>query len=225
MIDILVPVLGRPQNAALVVDSIAENTVVDFSVVFICSSGDGAEIYACKQTGARVMVIQGGLSEYPRKMNHAFRKTDREFVFLGSRRSRLREGLGHEALKVAKRTGAGVTGTADCHNPEVMRGGFSTHPLVRRSYVMESRRVARRPRRLCHEGYDHNQTDVGDLASSPSTGGLWAFAPNSRVCHNHPDWLNIPKDDTYKKGFRFWRRDQQLWAKRSRLLPLSTLRS
>jgi hypothetical protein len=138
-------------------------------------------------------------------------------VFLGADDLVFEKGWDTEALKVAKRTGAGVTGTADCHNPEVMRGGFSTHPLVRRSYVMELGASLDGPGWLCHEGYDHNQTDV-EISKVAQHRRLWAFAPNSRVCHNHPDWLNIPKDDTYKKGFRFWRRDQQLWAKRSRLL-------
>lgn len=217
MIDIFVPVLGRPQNAKLVADSISQSTAVDFSLVFICTKGDYSEITACKKTGARIMVIQGGRSEYPRKMNHAFRKTDREWVFLGADDLIFEKGWDTEALKMATAR-VGVVGTSDCHNPAVMRGDFATHPLIRRSYVMDEGASMDGPGVLCHEGYDHNLTDV-EISKLAQARGRWAFAPESRICHNHPDWLDMPKDATYHKGFRFWRRDQQLWRKRSRHLP------
>ena len=217
MIDIFVPVLGRPQNAMPLADSIEENTEVDFSLIFVCTKGDYSQITACKKTGARIMVIAGGRSEYPRKMNHAFRKTDREWVFMGADDLEFEKGWDREALKMAT-AGVGVIGTSDCHNPEVLRGGFSTHPLVRRAYVDEHGASMDGPGVLCHEGYDHNYTDV-EISHLAQARGAWAFAPESRICHNHPDWLHTPKDATYTKGFRMWRRDQQLWGKRSRRLP------
>jgi hypothetical protein len=215
VIDILVPVLNRPQNAAPLAASVEEATAVAFSLVFICTIGDEAQIHACKMTGARILSIEGGLSEYPRKMNHAFRKTDREFVFMAADDVIFEKGWDREALKVAKATGAGVIGTNDCANPSVMRGDFSTHPLVRRSYISERGASMDGPGFLCHEGYDHNQVDV-EISKVAQVRRVWAFAPKSRICHQHPDFSGKKKDDTYMKGFRRFRKDRQLYLKRAR---------
>jgi hypothetical protein len=215
VIDILVPVLGRPQNVGPLIESVERATVVDFSLVFICSTGDEEQIYAVKQTGGRLLTIEGGLSEYPRKMNHAFRKTDREFVFMGADDIEFERGWDRQALEVARITGAGVIGTNDCANPSVMRGDYSTHPLVRRSYVQDRGASMDGPGVLCHEGYDHNQVDV-EISKVAQARGAWAFASGARICHRHPDFSGVPKDSTYQKGFRRFRRDRQLYLRRAK---------
>jgi hypothetical protein len=213
VIDILVPVLGRPQNALPLADSIEAATSVDFSLVFIVTEGDEEQIYAVKQTGGRLLSVEGGLSEYPRKMNHAFHRTDREFVFMGADDIVFEQGWDLEALRVAENTGAGVIGTNDCANPSVMRGDYATHPLVRRSYVQDRGASMDGPGVLCHEGYDHNQVDV-EISRVAQVRGLWAHAPDSRICHQHPDFSGVPKDATYQKGFRRFRKDRQLYLRR-----------
>lgn len=215
MIDILIPVLGRPWNTPPLISSIEATTSVDYSLVFICTFGDNEQIYACKQTGGRILTVSGGMSEYPRKMNHAFRNTDREFVFLAADDIVFQPFWDLQAIRVATESGAGVIGTNDCANPSVMAGDYATHPLVRRSYVEERGASMDGPGWLCHEGYDHNQVDV-EIAKVAQVRGLWAFASESRVCHQHPDFSDLPKDDTYRKGFRRFRRDRQLYLRRSR---------
>jgi hypothetical protein len=215
MIDILVPVLGRPQNAMPLVESVAAVTTVPHSLVFICTSGDEEQIYAVKQTGGRLLMIEGGLSEYPRKMNYAFHRTDREFVFMGADDIVFEKGWDKQVLDVARISGAGVIGTNDCANPSVMRGDYSTHPLVRRSYVMERGASLDGPGVLCHEGYDHNQVDV-EISKLAQAREMWAFAPDSRICHQHPDFSGVPKDATYQKGFRRFRKDRQLYLRRAK---------
>jgi hypothetical protein len=215
VIDILVPVLGRPQNVTPLVASLTAAATVDFSLVFLCSHGDVAQIGACKGSGGRVITIGGGLSEYPRKMNLGVSKTDREFVFMGADDILFEKGWDREALKVAKATGAGVIGTNDCANPSVMRGDFSTHPLVRRSYIEERGASMDGPGFLCHEGYDHNQVDV-EISKLAQVRRVWAFAPEARICHQHPDFSGKEKDATYMKGFRRFRKDRQLYLRRAR---------
>jgi hypothetical protein len=216
MIDVLVPVLGRPQNVVPLVESIVATTSVDFSIIFICTTGDRAQIDACKETGARILTIKGGRSEYPRKMNTAFRKTDREFCLLGADDLEFEDEWDLKALACAQTTNAGVIGTNDCFNPYVMEGKFSTHPLVRRRYVETHGAALDGPGILCHEGYDHNYTDL-ELSELAQKRGEWAFCPESRVCHRHPGMLSKERDETYKKGFRQFKRDQQLFLKRQKL--------
>ena len=216
MIDILVPVLGRPQNALPLVESIVQNTIVDYSVVFLCSRGDVKQISACKQTGARIIIIEGGRSEYPRKMNVGFRKTDREFCLLGADDIEFETGWDTLALAVAEETWAGVIGTNDCFNAHVQRGEFSTHPLVSRRYVTEKGASFDGPGVLCHEGYDHNYTDL-EISKLAQARDEWAFCPESRICHRHPGFIGPARDETYQKGFRQFKRDRQLFLKREKL--------
>jgi glycosyltransferase involved in cell wall biosynthesis len=211
VIDIFIPVLGRPQNVGPLIESVEAATAVDFSLVFICSSGDDDQIEACKKTGGRILIIEGGLSEYPRKMNHAFRNTDREFCLLGADDIEFQPGWDRAALKVAKRTGAGVIGTSDCVNVR----DFSPHPLVRRTYVEIRGASMDGPGFLIHEGYDHNYTDV-ELCKLAQVRGRWAAAPDSRVCARHHTHGTAPRDATYDKGFRRFRKDRQLYLKREK---------
>lgn len=197
-------------------DSINACTTVDFSVIFICTLRDTEQIDACKATGARILSIEGGRSEYPRKMNHAFSKTDREFVLLAADDLQFEQSWDTVALAMAKETEAGVIGTNDCFNPHVMKGEFSTHPLVRRSYVMEQGASLDGPGFLCHEGYDHNYTDL-ELSELAQSRGEWAFCPESRICHRHPGFIGKNRDETYKKGFRQFKRDGQLFQKRKQM--------
>jgi len=216
MIDVLVPVLGRPQNAMPLVDSLVDTTSVDFSLIFICTTGDKEQIAACKETGGRILTVKGGLSEYPRKMNAAFRKTDREFCLLGADDLEFEHEWDLKALALAQKTGAGVIGTNDCMNPHVMRGEFSTHPLVSRRYVMTKGAALDGPGVLCHEGYDHNFTDL-ELSELAQARGEWAFCQESRICHRHPGFLSKDRDEVYKKGFRHYQRDRKLFLKRQKL--------
>jgi hypothetical protein len=216
VIDIFIPVLGRPENAKKVVASIASTiSIVDFSVIFICTAGDTANYDACLHTGARVLTVEGGRSEYPRKMNHAFARTDRKFCLLGADDIEFEAGWDYELLLMAEETKLGVIGSNDCANPSVMRGEFSTHPMVRRSYVVERGASNDGPGVLCHEGYDHNQVDV-EICKLAQRRHEWAFAHKARICHKHPAFTGEERDATYDKGFRQFQRDRQTYAKRQK---------
>src|SRR5712691_7798378 len=55
MIDILVPCLGRPQNAQSFADSLDRTATVPYCLLFLTSPGDHAQLEACKATGANVL--------------------------------------------------------------------------------------------------------------------------------------------------------------------------
>lgn len=217
MIDIVVPVLGRPQNVQPLMDSLRETlTVPDVSLIFICTEDDDAQIDACMNSGARILVIKGGYGEYPRKINYGFSHTDRQFMLMGADDVEFSTGWDVEALRVAKRTKAGVIGTNDMANESVMEGKFSTHPLIRRTYINEyGGTLTDGPGVVLHEGYDHNYVDL-ELCQVAQSRGQWAFAEKAKIVHHHPGMLRQDRDATYKKGFRMFGRDRQRYLRREK---------
>ncbi len=216
MIDILVPVLGRPQNVEPFMESFEAATTTPYKVWFLCSLGDPEQVAECDNTGEEVVLVTGpaGRADYARKMNAGFTLTSQPFLFLAADDIQFLPGWDTESLWVAEETGAGVIGVDDLFNPGVSAGHFSTHPLVRRSYIEEQGGCLEGPGVLVSPQYDHNCTDL-ELAELAQSRGQWAFAPKAKVQHLHPGYAtNV--DATYKKGRRFYARDRQTFLRRQR---------
>lgn len=220
MIAILVPVLGRPANAAPLVESIRSTSAEKHSIVFLCSPGDDEEQAACHATDARVVVVdwEAGPGDFAKKINLGVRKTRSEFVLIGADDLRFHPGWDTALITNADDTEAAVIGSNDLGNPEVVRKQkFSTHPLVRRSYIKEQGGTADQiPGLLVHEGYDHNYVDreLWDVADSR---GLTSFALDAKIEHLHPHWGKSQMDDTYSKGLSKFFDDQRLYWSRHEL--------
>ena len=160
MIDILVPVLGRPQNAQPLADSIATHTTMPYTLLFLTSPGDQAEFDACVLTGANVLeVVTNRSGDYAKKINRGYLETISPFLLLAADDVEFTYGWDTTVLDLAIRTGKGVVGTNDLANRSVMAGVFSTHPLVRRDYIEYRGGSLDGPRIVYHEGYDHNYPD------------------------------------------------------------------
>ena len=181
-IDILVPVLNRPSNASKVAES-AKVTREPYRLWFICSPLDHAQIEACKQTDAEILVVdwQPRSGDYARKINWGFSQTDWAWVFQGADDLIFHPGWDIEALKVEKR----VIGTNDLHNPTVKRGKSSTHTLIARGYVNERPATVDESDLVLFEGYDHQYVDR-ELCEVAMRRGEWGFARESHVEHLHP---------------------------------------
>jgi glycosyltransferase involved in cell wall biosynthesis len=216
VIDILIPVLGRPQNAQAVVDSIHASTSVSYEIWFICSAGDTEQTEAAWRTDAHRVVIEdfGERSQYPKKMNRGFHLSQNPFLLLGADDLDFESGWDLEALKVAQFSGASVIGTNDLANRQVMKGLFSTHPLVRRSYLENPGGSCDGPGTLIHEGYDHNYCER-ELCHLAQLRGQWAFARASHIRHRHPCWGTAPSDATYAKGRESMLEDLSYFFQRS----------
>ena len=218
MIDILVPVLGRPKSAEPLVQSIHEHTRLPVRVLFICSSEDDEQIEACQKTGEDVMVMSwpAGRSDYPLKMNAGYRDTEGEWILLAADDLEFRDRWDEIALELGERSYAGVVATNDLANAQVKRGRFGTHSLVRRSYVDERGGSADGPGVLMHEGYDHNFCDR-ELCHLALHRGLFIFSAASQIYHRHPVWRTAPMDATYEKGLSNFKQDQELFLSRAKL--------
>lgn len=210
------PVLARPQNAQPLVDSIKATTTVPHNIVFLCSPEDADQIEACRATKAKVKVVpfEAGWGDYPKKMNFGYKATRGKYLFLGSDDITFHPRWDIRVLRVAEVTGLGVIGTNDMANKFVMKGHFSTHSLVRRSYVKEVGAALEGPGVLISESYDHNYCDR-ELCALAQSRGQWAFARNAVVQHNHPLWRKARWDATYHKGKKGSNADHENFLVRS----------
>lgn len=230
MIDILLPVLGRPANAERVVASIAAGTQVPWNAWFIATTGDDAELDAIDAVMERypqVGVIQrgemAGPGDYAKKINLGFKMSGygnpHPFVFAGADDLDFQPGWDTVALETAEQTGASVIGTVDAANPLVTKGAHSTHTLVRRAYTdAEGLTWDRQPGVVYAECYDHQQVDC-ELVAVAKERGVWAFAHGSVVKHRHPIFdRTVQKDATYEKALAHGSDDLQLFRQRQATL-------
>lgn len=224
MISILIPVLGRPHNAAPLVENIHDTTDAEHEILFLCSRGDTPQIEACFKTKARTVVMEypAGSGDFGRKINAGFHATanvqppDGEWVFMCADDVRFEPKWDYHALRAAKDT-FHVIGTNDLANAQVQRGLFGTHCLIRRRYITEQGGTADfYPGDVLWEGYDHNFVDR-ELCHVAQQRGVFAFARHSRVRHYHPLWRTAPQDDTYRKALKNFRADQALFLSRAHL--------
>ena len=224
MIDIVVPVLARPQNAQQLVDSIRKATVVPYTIRFMCSPGDLEEQAACIKTTANVHTVdwEPGPRDASRKWNLGYLMGSNPFVLIGADDLEFESGWDRAVLKQAERSGAGVIGTNDQANPLVMKGKHSTHPLVRREYIETVGGTWHDgPGTIFHLGYSHQWVET-ELVNAAMQRGEWAFAMTSIVRHMHPIYkhkgrLRTAMDDTYKIALADGSADAALYRERERL--------
>jgi len=216
-IAILVPVLGRPERALPLAQSAARGTDVPYSLTFMCSPDDDAEIAACSEAGDVIVVDwPAGPGDYARKINAGYRATTEPFVFTAADDLIFHPGWASAALELADRIEASVIGTDDLWNPMVRRGDHSTHTLVRRSYVELEGASWDGPGTVFCEEYDHQYVDT-ELVACARARGVWAFCREARVEHLHPFAHKSAMDETYRKGLARGREDRRLYDQRSRL--------
>lgn len=219
MIDILIPVLGRPQNVAPLVENIRSVTTWPHRIIFICSEGDDAQISECSISTADIVIVTkfpAGPGDYAKKINHGFLATDSEWVFMGADDLRFEPRWDRIALKEAG-TSFHVVGTNDMANAQVRQGRFGTHCLIRRRYITEQGgTVDGGPGSVLHEGYDHNFVDR-ELCHVAQSRNSFVFARHSHVKHHHPLWNTASWDGTYTKALSHFREDLKLFISRAHL--------
>ena len=219
-IDILVPVLGRPQNAAKVAESL-KVTKSDYRLVFIASPNDTEQIAACREI-ADVLVVDWapGKADYAKKINTGFSETQNEWVFQGADDIVFSDGWDEAALFVATKNRKRVIGTNDLHNPSVKKAMHSTHTLFARSYIEEWGGTLDDTGTVLCELYDHQYVDTEFIAVARKR-REWAFARRSIVEHLHPHWGLAETDKTYAKAMRQTGRDMRLYKERMGIVTRS----
>jgi len=216
MIDVLVPVLGRPENAKPLFDSLSASGA-DAKLTFVCTGGDKPQIRACEETGVNVIVVKwpAGHGDFARKINEGFRQTDGDYLFMGADDIEFAAKWDTIALNMM-RGRVRVVATNDKANRQVMRGEFGTHCLISRDYInTQGGTYSQEPGVVLYEGYDHNFVDR-ELCDVAKSRRAFAFANRSIVRHRHPLWRTAEWGPTYRKALAEFSADQRLFAERSR---------
>ena len=212
MIDLLIPVLNRPQNAQPLVDSIRAATTVPYRVVFLATADDKDEVSACRRTGATILLCKE--RGYAHKINAGARMSKAEFLFLGADDLDFHADWDRAATDRYYATGKPVVGTNDLGNATVMAGKHATHSLVHRSYLEHG--TVDDPEQLLNEGYEHNWVDTEFIETAKSR-DAFTFAADSHVEHPHPFWKKGPDDDVYAWARARYHLDSSTYRQRRKL--------
>src|SRR5262245_55792386 len=213
MIDVLVPVLGRPQNIQPFLDTFKAYAPAGTTLTFLASAQDPLynKVSVDIEHQWLEMPFRASRGDYARKMNAGFEATSQKWVFLAADDIRFTPGWADRLPDDAD-----VIATNDHANRQVMDGLFGTHCFVRRRYVTEHGGSADGPGVLLHEGYDHNFVDR-ELCGLARARGRFHYAADRIVPHLHFLTGKASRDRTYQKGLRHFRQDRELFLKRAHL--------
>jgi hypothetical protein len=211
---VIVPVLGRPQNAAPFMESLNAAGAPLAHVYAVADIDDGDTAKAWKDAGASVLVTAGGdhPGTFAEKVNIGYRSTGEPWLFLAGDDVKFHPGWLDQAQHAA-RDGADVVGTNDLHNPRSAAGEWSPHLLVRRAYVDEAGASWDGPKVVAHEGYRHWFVDQ-EIVDAAKQRGAWTMAFHSKVEHLHPLWGLAEDDATYALGREHVDADRELFKTR-----------
>lgn len=213
-VTVIVPVVGRPQNAERFMRSLRASTGLA-DVIVVCEEGDDDTEQAWLDTDADMVIVSEAKS-FPDKVNKAFGFIeDTPWIFLAGDDVVFRPAWLDHAVATAKATGAKVVGTNDLANKRVMAGEHATHMLIATDYVREVGSSWDGPGVVCHGGYRHWFVD-DEIVTAAKQRDVWAHSPHSIVEHMHPIAGKAEVDETYRKGERHAKKDQALYVERLR---------
>jgi hypothetical protein len=208
-VDVIIPVLHRPQNIKPLMDSL-KATAPNATAWFVTEPNDVIVWAEVKNQGGELLVHPGTFAE---KVNHGYTQTSAEFMVVVGDDVKFHPGWLNEALHAAATTGKSVIGTNDLGNPRVKRGDHAVHFMIRRSYIDETGASWDGPGVVCHEGYRHCYVD-DEIITAAKQRDKWQPCLTSVVEHLHPYFGKAEHDDTYKLGESAMKADQKLFKQR-----------
>jgi hypothetical protein len=210
-VDVIVPVLHRPQNVKPLMDSL-KATAPLATAWFVCEPDDLIQWAEVEKHGGKRLVYPGTFAQ---KVNYAYTQTSAPWLMLVGDDVVFRNGWLDEAQAVAAKTGGNVIGTNDLGNARVMAGEHATHMMIRRSYIDEVGASWDGPGVVCHEGYSHWFVD-DELICAAKQRKTFHPALRSIVEHMHPIWGKAKNDDVYAKGQEGVAKDKETFNRRFR---------
>jgi glycosyltransferase involved in cell wall biosynthesis len=212
-VDVIVPVLHRPQNVGRFMESLIASTGLA-TAWFVCDPGDDEEVAEVLKHGGRVIEHPGS---FAKKVNHAYKtiQSDAPWVFLVGDDVGFRPGWLDHAQFVGKAFEGDVVGTNDLGNPRVTRGDHATHLLINRRYIdTHGASWDGGPGTVCHEGYGHWYVD-DEIVHAARQRGEFQMALGSYVEHLHPLFQKGVDDAVYAKGLESAERDKAVFEARA----------
>lgn len=208
VVDVIVPVVGRPWAAAPFMASLAGEPRAH--AVVVTESPDEASQAAWFGQCATVLISDA--RTFAEKVNVAHAATSSPWLLLVGDDVRFTPGWLDACLAAADTTGH-VIGTNEPSNRRVRSGLHSCHPFIRRSYVDEVGASWDGPGIVCHEGYGHQFVD-DEIVVCAKQRGVWRFAADAVLEHLHPVHSAGEDDDTYRRGRRTAAADRRLFSER-----------
>lgn len=211
-VDVIVPVLGRPEHAARFMTSLRASTGLAH-VTAVATEGDDEVIDAWRRYGADVIVNPPERTSFPCKCNDAYRATRRPWMLFVGSDVVFRAGWWDHALLTARTTNAAVVATNDMCNLDVRDGRLATHPVMKRSYVDEHGASWDGPGVVAHEGYRHCWVDA-EWTTVAIDRGVFATSRGARVEHMHPAANKGAGDEVYDEAYASIDEDRQRFMER-----------
>lgn len=213
VVDVLIPVLHRPQNVVPFMKSLRA-TAPQAVAWFICDPDDELEQAVAVANGGRVLECAGTFAQ---KANFAWRALDRhaEWTFLVGDDVRFHDGWFERATGHARACGLLVCGTNDLTNWRVLRGEHATHLLLSSEYITRLGASWDGPGIICHDGYRHWYVD-NEIVVVAKQRGVFGVALDAVVEHLHPHAGKAPHDAVYALGELQRDADRQLFKRRLR---------
>lgn len=217
-IDIIVPVLGRPEHADTFIESLDISYSPTQHTVHVLAMVEqmGANDYnAWAHHDAAVLTKAHTFSQ---KANAGYRlldDTDGDWVLLVGSDVKFHEGWIRELeLALSYMPQACVLGTLDLLNGATHTGRHTCHPVIKRSYIDEVGASWDGPGVVCSEAYHHNFVD-NEICTAAIQRGVWTptFAT---IEHLHPVAGKAEWDEVYREGETWKTLDSLTWAKRLR---------
>ena len=210
----LIPVLNRPQNVEPLITSFKQSRTPGL-IVFIANIEDIDELIALNANLYNEMrIIQVvDAHTWPQKINVGVEQVEADWYLCAADDIYFHRGWWKATSTLRADKTVGVIGTNDMGNPRVIAGEHTTHPLIRRQYIMQQGTYDQ-PGVAIHEGYKHWYCD-DELVITAKMRDAWAFCPEARIQHMHPYWNpETPVDDTYRLGESSSEQDQQTFISR-----------
>lgn len=194
-VAVIVPVVGRPQNAARFMESFVASEA-HANVWAVAHRADQASIAAWSNAGALVLEQNG--HTFAEKVNYGYRNTVEPWLFLVGDDVKFHPRWLTNALIVGS-SRYDVIGTNDLGTLRVQTGEHATHMLIRRDYVDRYGASWDGPGVVCHEGYHHWYVD-DEIVTVAKQRLAWVSAESSVVEHLHPLFGKGEHDAIYELG-------------------------
>lgn len=190
-VAVIVPVIGRPRNAAPFMESLRATEPDRATVYAMCEHDDPASQSAWKEAGAVVVADHEGRT-YAEKLNIGLDRTEEPWLLTVGDDVKFHPGWLDGALAKAP---AKVIGTNDLQMGHIAR---SPHTFIERDYIMTVGAGWNGPGTISYP-YIHWYVD-DEIATSAQQREVWAYAPESVIEHLHVTNQKAEDDEIYQRG-------------------------
>jgi glycosyltransferase involved in cell wall biosynthesis len=191
-IAVLIPTYKRPHKLENLITNFNQTTK-QASLYFVITPEDKETKQLLDDLEQNYFIVEG---EYVRAINTAFNLTDEPFIFCGADDIEFTQDWDKKLLESIN--GVGVTGGID--DWQISKSGVHTsHPLIRRSYILEQGGALGYPGLVYNPNNEHYQVDI-ELEQLSWSRGQIRINKDCIIHHNHYVNHKAKNDSTYSRS-------------------------